>query len=262
MAKKPKPQLMLKMPANHSDDTPIVLDEDAKAAAMKKFQEVYNALAFVHDFIKSDSLCVSTRYNGLGLAQSHLEDIKKMLGAEADDAQRRESDLKHLRDSNMENQRLREEMAKGVTSEAVGHKLYELKQIVSNWWETLGFSYSKGTFDAHGHGGSYKVEFSVNIDTHLDYKERETPVTSRKKKDEKIENLSDVLDVYIEGRYDHAVIDTPKNRTWLINKLKTRFPSIRIFSVKSNAMDADLFQIREIEAYIGIEDIEEEENEE
>lgn len=259
MAKRHKPELLLEMPANHHDDTPIELNEDTKAAAMKKCQEVYNALSFVHDFIKSGSFTVSTRFNGLGLAQSHLDDVKKMLGADADDEQRRASDLKHVRAANIENQRLREEMAKGVTSEAVGHKLYELKKFVSDWWETLGFSYSKGTFDAHGNGGSYKVEFSVNIDTHLDFKEKETPVSSRKKKDEKIENLSEVLDVYVEGKYDHAVIDTPKNRTWLTNKLKTRFPSIRIFSIKSISIHrTELFQLREIEAYIDIEDIEEE----
>jgi len=266
MSKKRRSSVLeLHMPANHSDDTPIDLDEDTKAAAMKKCQEAYSALSFVHDFIKNGSFTVSTRFNGLGLAQSHLDDMKKMLGADTDDEQRRDSDRKHMRATNEENQRLREEMAKGVTAESVGHKLYELKQTVTNWWEQLGFSYSKGEFDAHGHGGNYKVNFSANIDTHLDFRERETPVTSRKKKDEKLENLSEILDVYAADGHvrksDLAVIDTPKNRLWLTDKLKTRFPSIRIFSIKSISIhNTDLFQIREIEAYINIEDIEEDES--
>lgn len=261
MAKTRKPELEINMPANHHNDTPISLDEDTKAAALKKIQDSYQALAFVHDFIKSGSFTVSTRYNGLSLAQSHLDDVKKMLGADEDEKQKRENDRNHLRAANQENQRLREEMAKGVTAEAVGHKLYALKNIVYEWWKRLGFSYADGTFDAHGHGGSLKVNFRVNIDTHLDFLEKETPVTSRKKKDEKIENLSDVLDLYPESQNDLAVIDNPKNRAWVLNKLKTRFPAIRIFKVNSRMVHkTDFFELSEIEAYIQVEDIEEDED--
>lgn len=256
--KKQKPDLF-SMPTNHRDDTPIQLSEDAKAASLKAIVAARDSLTFVADFIKNGSLSVSTRFNGFGVAQSNLNEAKKLLGGEDDDRQNRESDLYHLRMANQENQRLREEMAKGVTTEAVAHKLYALHKIVYDWWNKLGFNYSKGHFDGHGHGAYYTVEFSVHLDD-MSFSHDPEPVTTKKKKKEKIVSLKDVIDlIYEDGdRSMQHVVDTPKTRAWILNQLKTRFPSIRIVDIRLNPIHkSDLFAFREIKAYIDIDEIEE-----
>lgn len=258
MAKKAKPDLF-SMPANHRDDSPIKLSEDTQAASLKAIVSARDALSFVAEFIQKNTMTVSTRFNGLGVAQHRLDDIKKLLGGDEDDKQNRETDLQHLRAANAENQRLREQMAKGVTPEAVGHKLYQLHKIVYDWWQHLGFSYSKGHFDGHGHGGFYTVEFSVHLDD-MTFTEDPEPVTTKKKKKAKIANLSEVIDITHEDgdRSTQYVIDSPKSRAWIVNQLKTRFPSIRIVDIRLMPIHkSDHFFLREIKAYIDIDEIEE-----
>lgn len=254
---RPPFNVLMNRPENASDDTPIILNEDTQALVLAKIKEASDALSFVAMFVRDGEITVSSRYNGLSLAESHLNSVKKLLGADADDEQKQEADRKSVRAANMENHRLREEMAKGVTAEAVGLKLNAYKNIVYKWWKNLGFSYCKGSFNAHSHGGGFNVEFTTNIDTHLDCIEREeSPISSRKIKDEKVQSISETLDLYVEGRYDHAVVDTPRNRAWIFGELKARFPSIQIHSIESRSISgSDLLQIMKIEAYLQIEDI-------
>jgi hypothetical protein len=253
MAKKRR--LNLEMSPNHSDDTPVVLTDDAKAAATTSLKKAADALYFVMEFIKNGSLTVSARYNGLAVAISDINHARKLLGGESDLQQDMEGFQKRLREANEEIRRLEKEMTKGITAEAVGNKLGVLMKTVSKWWESIGFNYCTGKFNEYG---GLTAVLHTSIDDHISCMEEDTPVTAKQKKQEKVMETAQTLDLIPEGHGRFHVVDSPKNRAWVINKIKTRFPSVRICKVELQEIGkADLFEIDRIEVYIPVDEIEE-----
>lgn len=239
---------------NHGSDEPLKLDPDQKASALKDIKSMIGALSYLGEMIQKNTAVVSTRHNTLGIARSDLRHIGATLGAEADTAQQDELNLQLLRQANMENHRLRDEMGKGVTIEAIGLKLYHLDRTIYNWWKNLGFTYSKSSIQAHSQGASFQVEFSIGVERHISTME-EKPITAKAKLDAKREKLGQELQI-VYDQSEPYVLDNPNNRTWITNTLKARFPNCRIWKWESIAIHrSDEFQLRHVEVNIDMKDV-------
>lgn len=239
---------------NSSSKEIIKLNEDQVAIASKAINEIFHGLKFLKEEIPH--LTKDIRFNVLSVIKSEFQKLSAILDTEEDEKQKSELEKKLLRKVNFENRRLREEMAKGVTVDSIGAKLYELEQIVYKWWQDLGFSYSKHSILPGPTINQLKTEFSVTLERGISYSERENnPVSARKKKKEKVQALGKELQI-LESAGENYVLDNENNKTWLINKLKNRFPNIRIFNIKIHSIyNREEFQITDIEAYIDIKEI-------
>lgn len=251
---KPDDENPLRPTENHGSDEPLVVDADAKASSLKAIKGVMGALSYLGEMIQKDTAVVSTRHNTLGVARSDLRELGRILGAEADTEQENELRLQLLRAANMENHRLRDEMGKGVTIESIGLKLYQLDRTIYNWWQNLGFTYSKSSIQAHSQGASFQVEFSVGVERHISTMEPK-PVTAKAKLDAKRVALGKELQIVYEGSEPH-VLDNPNNRAWITNTLKARFPRCRIWKWESISIHrSDEFQLRHVEVNIDMTDV-------
>lgn len=239
---------------NSSSKEKISLNEDQVTVALKSINEIFHGLKFLKEEIPN--LTKDIRFNVLSVVKSEFQKLSAILDAEEDEKQKLELKENLLRKANFENRRLREEMAKGVTIDSIGAKLYELEQIVYKWWQDLGFSYSKHSILPGPTINQLKTEFSVTLERGISYSERENnPVSARRKKQEKVQKSGKELQV-LESAGENYILDNENNKTWLINKLKNRFPNIRIFNIKINSIyNREEFQITDIEAYIDIKEI-------
>lgn len=242
---------MNSMPANHNDSTKIVLDADAKTAALREINEIYTGLKYIYDLIKEDECRVESRFNVLGVVDGRSKQLRKILGGDSDIEQTREVDLALLREANAEVHRLKELIGTQVGTEAVSHKLDSLNKIVYNWWtEENGFSYCLIKFG----GPNCLAEFSPDIDRHVS-RYSDTPVTDKQLLDEKITALSEIIDLTDDDA--HHVIDNPDNRKWIIDALKKRFPSIKVYKIESHSINqSEKYRLSRIHANFLITDIE------
>ena len=239
---------------NHTSDEPLLLDADATASSLKELSSMVGALSWLHELIGKGQATVSTRHNALGIARSNLRQLDKLLGSADDLKQEDDLRLQMLRQANMEVHRLNEELGKGVTVAAIGNKLYLLDRTIYNWWQNLGFTYSKATIQAHSRGAAFHVEFSVGVERHISSME-EKPVSAKAKLDAKRANLGKQLDIAYDGSEPY-VVDNQENRTWITNTLRARFPTSRIWKWESLSVSKlDIFQIRHVEVNIDITDV-------
>lgn len=240
---------------NHSSDEPLLIDADATASSLKSLSSIFDSLSFLHDMVKKGTATISTRHNTLGIARAELGRLEKFLGAKDDLQQEEELKKNLLRQANMELYRLREEMGKGVTVEAIGSKLYQLDRSIYNWWQNLGFTYSKSSLHPHFRGASFHVEFSVSVERHIGSME-DKPVTAKARVDAKRAALGAELEI-VYNSDEPYVVDNANNRAWLTNKFRERFPTCRVWkweSISAHGMDG-VFQIRHVEVNIDMTDV-------
>ena len=239
---------------NSGSDEPLLIDADTTALSLQSLKDAVGALSFLHDMLGKGTATVGTRHNSLFLAKNHLERLEGYLGAKDDQKQEEELRNNQLRFANMEIHRLREEMGKGVTIEAIGLKLHRLEKTIYNWWQNQGFTYSKSQLNPNYRGANFLVEFSVRIDRHISSMATK-PVTARAKIAAKREALGKELEIVHDGDEPY-VIDNPNNRQWLTNLFMKRFPTCRIFQWKSISCNRlNIFQIRDVEVNIDITDV-------
>lgn len=244
------------MTENHGSNEPLLVNDDDKASSLNSIKRIVNALSFLHETMTKGTATVGIRHNTLGISRAEFNRIEELLGAKDDLAQEEELKKNLLRQANLEIHRLREEMGKGVTVEAIGSKLYQLDRTICNWWQNQGFTYSSSKLSAHSRGATFQVEFSVGIDKHVS-SHSEKPVTEKSRIDAKLIALGSELEIVYPKGDDPYVVDNPNNRTWLTNKFKERFPTCRIWKWESmliNGLD-DIFQIRRVEVNIDMTDV-------
>jgi len=240
---------------NHSSNEPLLIDPDARVSSLESLKSAIGALSFLHELITKGTATIGIRHNTLGICRAKLGQLDKFLGAKDDLKQEEELKKNLLRQANLENHRLREEMGKGVTIESIGSKLHQLDRSIYNWWQNLGFTYSSAKLQPHSHGATFHVEFSVGVERHVS-SHSEKPVTDRARMNAKREALGAELEIVYKSD-DPYVVDNPNNRAWLTNKFKERFPTCRIWkweSISARGLD-DVFQIRHVEVNIDMTDV-------
>jgi hypothetical protein len=239
---------------NSSSDEPLLIDADTKASSLESIRNAYHALSFLNELISKDTATVGVRHNTLGLVRAELGNLEKSLGAKDDFQQEEELKKNLLRQANFEIHRLRDEMGKGVTVESIGNKLYQLDKTIYNWWQNLGFSYSKGTLQPNHKGATFHREFTLNIESHV-FSHTTKPVTAKARIDAKVKALGSELEIFNEDN-ELCVLDNPNNREWIKNKFIERFPNCRIWKWESISIrNSDLFQIRHVEVMIDMIDV-------
>lgn len=242
MQKGPNP---FEMPANHGDDTPVILSVDVKSDAEGALCELAAATEFLMGYIRENTLTKSIRFNGLYAAASALDRAKQTLGGAEDDAQTIVLRSQQLREANTEIRRIRDEMAAGVSNEAVGLKLYPWYRLVYDWWISIGFGFMEAHFTAGPTGGHLVGKFSCMLGR----------VTGEACTEEAAAALAAGVDMHkaYGAQSDLTLQDTPRTREWLIQQLQRRFPGAYRpdWEVYGGRSDAD--SIRYMTARIPVE---------
>lgn len=249
---------MFERPENASDETIIELDADKKAASIKAAADAYHSLYFLHELIGKDKLSIAMRFSCIGVAEAHINRLKLLLGSKSDEEQEAELNANLLRQANIENHRLREEMGKSVSLEVLGLALYPLQQEVYEWWQKLGFSFMEGEFKGWSSGASLYARLSCYLDKHASCIEEDQPVTAVAKKRKRIDELALLVDIDTPRNDDPRVMDTPRSREWIVSQILERFPGTRVSEWKSHGVrDRAEGSLRDISVVIPIQSIRE-----
>lgn len=194
------------------------------------------------------------RFCGIGSAEAEINRLKLILGSKSDAEQAAELDANMLRQANIENHRLREEMAKGVTPEVLGLALYPLKQTVYDWWQSFGFLMMEGEFVGWSTGGYLNARLSCYLDKHASCVEEDQPVTAAANKKSRIEQLAESVDIDKPRGDDERVMDTERTRSWIATQLQTRFPGVRFHEWLSHGVGSSpIGTLRDIKISIPVE---------
>lgn len=248
----------LAMPANSGSDELLVLDEDTKAASLKAIQQAIGSLSWVFENVRDGTATKQVRFNGVSVAASYVTRLGELLGRDEDTEQEKQLRKSQLRVANDEIHRLRQEMAKGVTVEAMGNKLEELKKTVYYWWKSFGFLTADGNFSPNWKGADFHGKLSCYLDRHGgSVMLEDKPVTAKELALKTLEQLAEQTDIEQEDGSDVHFLDTPRNKDFLVNALTARFPGSRVWAFESNAGRSGFFHLRNMEVYIPIQSIEE-----
>jgi hypothetical protein len=83
----------------------------------------------------------------------------------------------------------------------------------------------------------------------------EKPISVKEQKQQKFHEMSQNLDMRQTESGDYFVLDNDKNRYWLIQQIKDKFPSARILNVENFCVPGkDFFRIRTITAQFPVKD--------
>jgi len=237
---------------NHHSREKIELNLDQKIVATKSIDKIIDGLLYLREKIQKDTVDVCTRYNIIGISKYEIQDLQECLGGKDDIKQDKEHNEKSLRHANIENARLKDELGKSISVQAIASKLNLLKQEVYDFWKDLGFLHSDIKFSAGFNDAYVTGEFSCYISDHISTFSK-NPVTEKQKVEEKIEKLKAKVEV-AKISTGLVLVDSEHNRKFLIDVFKERFPSSRIQKIKCHVND-DLYYIREINVFMSILDI-------
>lgn len=239
---------------NSKSDDLVLISADNRENALESLKDIIQSLDVAYQHILKNKLVVSTRHNCLGLARSQFKRLEKFLNASEDIEQEKELDVSLLRLANDECHRLRKEMGKSVSVDSIGMKLYQLDCTIKDWWKDLGFSYCTSNLCPHSRGATFQIDFSINVDKHIGTFEKK-PVTKRAELKAKKELLLNSLDI-VGNKYDTYVIDNEKNKNWIVNNFKTRFPNCRIFKWELHVEhENDLCYLTHVHVNIDMKDV-------
>ena len=250
MSKGPNP---FDRPECASDESIVVLNADQKSAALKHLRELSFAAKSVFDWVIDDTLTVEMRYSCLNLIGSHLESAKLQLGAKSDDDVAGEHKANQLRQANIECHRLRDQLAAGVSLEAIGLALSSAKDRVDTWWRSIGFILVDGEFAGYRTSGVLQAKLNVSIDRHgctFD----DQPVSTAARIKASIEHLETRIDIIRPRGDDPRVLDTPRSRIWLAGQITERFPHAKIREWTSDTWSGAGTCLRYVRVDVPIED--------
>jgi hypothetical protein len=202
----------------------ITLNADQKATLNRHNKYLAEGVNELDKMIKAGTLDLDYASTILGLGNNIIRLIHVELGLEGLLDQKLEDAYATCRKFSDEITDLRAEMAKGVTPESLGAKLYELQQIIYKWWtEEMGFSYCDCKVSCGSKGGNFLVEFSTSPKRHV-FTGSTTPVTDQEKLDAKLEEMQKQFQI-VENPHDEPFfLDSEHNRKLLAKKLAERFP--------------------------------------
>lgn len=176
------------------------------------------------DYVKEKRLKKQVRHNGLGSAEAQLQRLGKLLGRDEDAAQAKAIEKSQVRILNDEINRLRAELGAAFSFDGMAAKLEAMNNAVYEWWKSLGFLTSEGGFYKAYRGFCFKGKFSCYVDPFASGFAEDEPVTAKAKKQAVMDKLKAEADISGTGQSDKYLLDTPRNRAWLLGQFDARFP--------------------------------------
>lgn len=230
-------------------DTILQLSPDAQVVAMRNVGTLVEAAHHLHEQIKTGQLTEEMRGTLLGLCEFSLVDVCKVLGYKADLAAELEQRHGEIRAANIRIRELEQQLGSSRSTDGLKELVQRLRENVCRWWKQDGFG-QVHDFSLGGYGAC-KVELSCMLfgpdDRHGD-----TPVTARQRYAEWLAALP--YDLYQDPReHEPDLLDTPRNRTLLVELITSRFPSARITAWRNrpaNRQGNDSWELFQIDVYV------------
>lgn len=225
---------------NNKDQTPVV-DIDGKKA--KKLSGIYDKLnlnlGFCYEQLQKGALKVGMMETHLSLTEHLVMDFLKEMGYEG--VLKKEMDERHarIREVNMQNRALREQLGQKVTNEDFRERAKNISNSIRAWWDIYGFGHTSDVFFTEN--GYAKVTFSGMIfGAHYD--------NDDKTEEQKLAYLKSLGFECFES--EKHVKATDKNLALVTNLIKEKYPSAVVTKVNTwNARRKEMC-FDDIEVYI------------
>ena len=256
----------ISMGSSHDDETPVELNDDQLAVAKKEIGELWMVLKALNDHIENDTFTVSIRDSHCGCLEAFATRLNKAVGHDGDLETKRFEDTKYVREANIEIRRLEGLVGSSRGFDGVPDMIGLMRDNFRTFW-------TEGpcgclVYDQPGHGANgagsgegggffpargelwYTAELVPGFNE-FDRSMSDTPVSDKRNQRNWLEEIGQEVDLYQESRStrDAQMLDTPKNRAYVENRLKERFPSLvinawGICSVYSGGAEHHQMQIR------------------
>lgn len=208
----------------NEDKTIVVLSPDNHVIVEKKYKDFNFSLKELINRYNNGDLEEGFKETLLTVSEGNFSDLLKAFGYEGllkKEAEKRYSTIRSL---NEENRELRKQLGEKVSNEDAREKMKLLSETVRKWWRTEGFGHTSDiNFTEYG---MCKVNLSCMMSGNFRILDDETPISSKGKKKDWIQDLKDQgYKIIPEGGHDWKVVDNDKNRELIIRNISKRFPS-------------------------------------
>jgi len=214
-------------------DAPVELNADKIAVMNKSISEIYGALRFVSDLIKSNSLTTERAYNAISVAENELERIGKQVNIETHKAAQEESRCRNMRALNEKIREMEADLAKACPNDIIPPKLAALKKGFCIKVAETGVCHERfgeSTFEAN-----YADYVSLNCQLRFGVHEfntrySDTPESDKISFEEEVKILEKEYDLspHERGENDRWFLDTDKNKDAFLNKMRLVYPSFEV----------------------------------
>lgn len=235
---------------NHNDDkTIVVLSPDNKAVAEKMYQQLHFSLKELIECYNQGTLDEGFKKTLLSVSEHNLSGLLKAFGYEGILKKEKKERHSKIRSLNEENRELRKQLGDKVSNEDAREKIKNLSETIKKWWRKKGFGHTSDIdFTEYG---ICKVKFSCMMSGDFMLIGDETPVLSKEKKKDWVQELKDQgYNIKPEDRYNWEVVDNDKNKDLIIKNIKNRFPSVSIHSFENWYGRKSLPTLRDVTLYI------------
>lgn len=145
------------------NETPVVIDEKKRGEFMKKMKDAINACGFLMNLIGNDQLTEDRRETMITNIDMNITEALKIVGYETTSAKREDDLIRRLRNANIDNRELRQQLSEKVSFEDVREKIKVIARAFDEWGDYHGFGYiSDIHFDDYGY-----LHGNMNLSTHI-----------------------------------------------------------------------------------------------
>jgi hypothetical protein len=141
----------------------VELNDEGKKVVVKALKDLIQSAGFLLDMVSKDTLTEEMRETLTSLIATYSRDGLRPLGFQ-DQATKDHDDLvRRLRNANMDNEELRQQLGQKVSLEDLREKMKTIARAFDEWGDNHGFGYiSDIYFDSYGclHG-------NMNLSTHI-----------------------------------------------------------------------------------------------
>lgn len=237
------------MPQPYANASPVVLDADKRAVALKEIRELLSGLSMLAKEVDAKStLDPQLTHAVLSVTEFRIADLAKMAGIQIHTQAEIEDRHARLRQANGRIRELEQQLGQAVSPEHLGAGLKALSSKLQKWWRVEGFGHvSDMDFNEYG---SLKVKLSCHLHGAFRLVDSPTPVSDKQARIDWMQSLRDRGFVIVkEDGYDAGVVDCDASRTTLQELLQRRLPSCKVVSTENHVAKGSM-QLRHVTVYV------------
>lgn len=182
------------------------------------------------------------------LMESYFKGIAAGMDYESTLLKERESRFAEIKEYNMRISELEDKLSNATSTSGIREKLQNLSDTVYEWWQEEGFDHISDI--QYSQGGIYQSELVCRANQDCE-----------ENKKEELKKMGFAFGDGLGRDYEDLLLDTDSNRKLLINLIRSKFPSSKVYSYEnrvcySKKIDADIFMLRSVKFGIyNLEDI-------